>query len=375
MTLYDGKASVGRKFLVAGRGGLNITKVEPRERFAAQYRGPDQPPGLWASLLAEFSPEALRAWAAELGVETFVASTGRVYPRELKAAPLLRRWVERLRELGVRMEMHHRLTGLIPGSPLGLTFETRSGTREIAADASILALGGGSWPQTGSDGTWPPMLERLGVRVTPLQPANCGWELDWPEAVLAQAEGQPLKNIVVGIGTVSVAGELLITKYGLEGGALYQLGAVLRTLSDPVIAIDLKPDITQERLAKKLVAGRGDLLSQARIQWRLSPAAFAVLESFAGENVHSAEALAGVAKRCLLRLNRPRLLAEAISSAGGVSWSEIDGNLMLRAVPGVFVAGEMMDWEAPTGGYLIQGCFATGDQAAGAALNYQCLPG
>src|SRR6266478_2771345 len=214
VTLFDAKPSVGRKFLVAGRGGLNLTKGEPAEQFAARYSGP---PVIWKSLIAEFDVEALQSWAAGLGVETFVASTGRVYPRELKAAPLLRRWVQRLRELGVQFAVRHRWIGLEPDRPLRLEFATEAGNRTFTADAAILALGGGSWPETGSDGAWTAALEKLGVAITPLTPANCGWECAWPPRILAAAEAQPLKSIAVTAGETRVLGELLITRYGLEG--------------------------------------------------------------------------------------------------------------------------------------------------------------
>jgi uncharacterized flavoprotein (TIGR03862 family) len=372
VTLFDAKPSVGRKFLVAGKGGLNLTKIEPRDLFASRYHGPDQPGDAWPSLLADFDAEALRTWAAGLGVETFAASTGRVYPRELKAAPLLRRWVQRLRELGVQFAMHHRWIGLQPGAPLRLEFRLANDEpRIVETDAAILALGGGSWPETGSDGAWTNALAALGVSIAPLQPANCGWEFPWPPAVLAEAEGQPLKSIVVRAGGHEVAGELLITKYGLEGGALYQLGPILRAMAEPEIAIDFKPTFTVAQLVAKMGPIRRSFLAEARQRWKLSAAAFAVLSNLPGRGPwDSVESLAAEVKHCALRLMRPRPLAEAISSAGGVRWSELDRGLMLRKLPGVFVAGEMVDWEAPTGGYLIQGSFATGTRAARAALKW-----
>ena len=369
VTLFDAKPSVGRKFLVAGRGGLNLTHTEPRERFAPRYTGPEQPPELWASLLAEFDAESLRQWAAELGVETFAATSGRVYPRELKAAPLLRRWVHRLRETGVHFAMRHRWTGLRTGARWEIDFQVEGEFRAVEADAVILALGGGSWPETGSDGGWVSTLEKLGVAVAPLRPANGGWELAWPPAVLAQAEGRPLKNITARAGEITAVGELLVTKYGLEGGAIYQLGPALRAMPGPELVIDFKPAHTVEQLVKKLGHGPRNFLAEARSRWRLSDAAFAILENLRGRAPFtSAESLAATVKGCALRLTGPRPLAEAISSAGGVRWSELDDSLMLRRLPGVFVAGEMIDWDAPTGGYLMQGCFATGTRAARRAL-------
>jgi hypothetical protein len=370
VTLFEAKASVGRKFLVAGRGGLNLTKAEPREQFSTHYIGPEQPDGLWPSLLADFDSEALRGWAAGLGVETFTASTGRVYPRELKAAPLLRRWVQRLRQLGVQFETHHRWVGLRVGAPLMLDFQVGHQLRAIETDAVILALGGGSWPETGSDGGWTAILAQLGVAVAPLQPANCGWEFPWPPAVLAAVEGQPLKSIAVRVGDVEAKGELLITKYGLEGGAIYQLGPALRAATQPELVIDFKPASTVAQLVAKMGPIRRNFLAEARQRWRLSDAAFVMLSHLGpAASCTTAESLAAAIKNCALRLTGPRPLAEAISSAGGVRWSELDDGLMLRRLPGVFLAGEMIDWEAPTGGYLMQGCFATGTRAARSALH------
>jgi uncharacterized flavoprotein (TIGR03862 family) len=305
-------------------------------------------------------------------VETFVATSGRVYPRELKAAPLLRRWVHRLRAAGVNFAMRHRWTGLRPGASWQVDFQVEGEARTIAADTVILALGGGSWPETGSDGAWVPGLERLGVAVAPLAPANCGWEIPWPPAVLALAEGQPLKNITARAGETIAVGELLVTRYGLEGGAIYQLGPALRAMPEPELVIDFKPAHTVEQLVKKLGICRRNFLAEARSRWRLSDAAFVILENLpVRAPFTSAEALATTVKGCALRLIGPRPLAEAISSAGGVRWAELDASLMVRSLPGIFVAGEMIDWEAPTGGYLMQGCFTTGSRAARGALEWR----
>jgi len=372
VTLFEAKPAVGRKFLVAGRGGLNLTHAEPREQFATRYTGPEQPDELWLSLLAEFDAEAMRQWAADLGVETFVATNGRVYPRDLKAAPLLRRWVQRQRAAGVKFAVRHRWIGLRPEARWQVDFQVAGGTHTVEADAVILALGGGSWPQTGSDGAWISVLEKLSVAIAPLKPANCGWEFSWPDALLAQAEGQPLKNITARAGETAAAGELLVTRYGLEGGAIYQLGPALRAMPEPEIVIDFKPAHTVEQLVKKLGNCSHNFLTEARSRWRLSDAAFAILENLPGHGPFtSAGSLAARVKGCGLKLIGPRPLAEAISSAGGVRWRELDASLMLRRLPGIFVAGEMIDWDAPTGGYLIQGCFATGTRAARRALAWR----
>ena len=365
VTLFDAKPSVGRKFLVAGKGGLNITHAEDFADFAEHYRGPNFPEPLWTRLLSEFDADALRDWAVGLGIETFVASTGRVYPKEMKAAPLLRRWVERLRGAGVVFKLNHCWTGLGPSRTL--EFATPDGVESHQADAVILALGGGSWPETGSDGSWTSILENQGVTVSPLTPSNCGWEVDWPPALLAAAEGLPLKNITAQAGALQARGELLITRYGLEGGIIYQLGPALR--KNPHLTIDLKPSVPVEQLVRKLGLLRGNFVNEARSRWRLSDGAFALLSHLA-EPAESGEELAQQAKALPVTLLRPRPLAEAISTAGGVAWSELEENLMLTKLHGVFCAGEMIDWEAPTGGYLMQGCFASATYAATSALAY-----
>lgn len=369
VTVYEAKASVGRKFLVAGKGGLNLTNAEPREPFAARYSA-----GPWPQLLAECDTAALRAWAARLGVETFVASSGRVYPQQMKAAPLLRRWVHELRAAGVHFAAHHRWTGMKAGAPVALDFTTPEGARTIVADAVVLALGGASWPETGSDGAWTATLEKLGVHVAPLVPANCGWEVAWPADVLARAEGRPLKNIVARAGGAEARGELLITRYGLEGGAIYALGAALRSMPEPEIVIDLKPALTAAQLVGKLPPSERLTFLEAARCWRLDAASTALLRMTAPAFAPAAEMAAAV-KACRLRLDGSRPIAEAISTAGGVKWAELDEALMLRALPGVFVAGEMIDWEAPTGGYLIQGCMATGARAGRGAVEWLSAQG
>jgi len=365
--LADHKPSVGRKFLVAGRGGLNLTHSEPVENFPARYGGSAE---RWQSLLADFSPDDLRAWVEGLGIETFVGTSGRVFPLTKQAAPLLRRWIERLRKQGVSFRPRHGLTVFrATGDEWEVGFATPQGPVLLRTRAVILALGGASWPQTGSDGGWVKLLTEAGIAVTPLAPANCGYEVDWPPEFLAQAEGLPLKNVVVRAGGESVAGELLVTQYGLEGGALYQLGRALRTMTQPKIEIDLKPAFTAEQLAAKIRHAQGiHLLDQAVRAWRLNRVSVALLQlcvPFA-----SVEELAALAKGYPLALRGPRTIEEAISTAGGVSWAELDNELMLKRQPGIFCTGEMIDWDAPTGGYLIQGCFSTATRAARGALNF-----
>jgi uncharacterized flavoprotein (TIGR03862 family) len=341
-----------------------LTHGESLDRFIGRYSGPGQPPQIWNELISNFDSAALRDWAAGLGVETFQATSGRVYPTALKAAPLLRRWIERLRGLGVRFEMNHRWTSLDPGPPYQLGFANGA---SVTADSVILALGGGSWPQTGSNGGWVSVLENLGIACHPLAPANCGWEHEWPPEVLAAAEGKPLKNLHVRAGDQLAIGELMLTRYGLEGGAIYQLGAALRAMPEPAISIDFKPTFTHEQLVAKMQSVRRDFLNEARIRWKLSEPAHAILSR---KSCVDAASLALEAKNCVIPLSKPRPIEEAISSAGGVCWDEIDPALMLKKLPGIFLAGEMIDWEAPTGGYLMQGCFATGTRAASSAVRW-----
>jgi uncharacterized flavoprotein (TIGR03862 family) len=367
--LADRMPSAGRKFLVAGRGGLNLTHSEPLEDFVRRYGEPQE---RWRDLLAGFSPDDLRAWAKELGIETFIGTSRRVFPVGKQAAPLLRRWIDRLRRQGVVFRFRHRLTAFraAKGGGWEVEFKTPSDRASVQARAVIVALGGASWPQTGSDGAWTRLFAAAGLPLVPLAAANVGYEANWPEDFLVQAEGLPLKNIVVRSGGEEVAGELLITKYGLEGGALYQLGRVLRTQTRPLIEIDLKPAFTGEQLAAKLrrTPWQDDTLDRATRAWKLGPVARALLEISLA--VDKEEEFVRLAKALPLALDRPRPIAEAISTAGGIAWEALDDDLMLRGHPGLFCAGEMIAWDAPTGGYLLQGCFATGTRAARGATKF-----
>jgi len=359
----DAQRSVGRKFLVAGRGGLNLTHGEPVENFPDRYV---DEPERWRDLLREFGPAELRAWAAELGVETYVGTSGRVFPRGQKAAGLLRAWVRRLRSSGVQFRTAARFVNLARDlDGWRADFQTAVEAFSLTADCIVLALGGASWPETGSDGTWPAILAAHGIEITPWQPANCGWEVDWPSALLARAEGLPLKNLTVSAGQEPVSGELLITRHGLEGGAIYRLGRTLRAMTGPHVKIDFKPQLTEEIMR----ARTEDLPSNSDWfrAWKLSAAAVALLETMPPNEPLNREQTIARVKNFTIPLRGPRPIAEAISSAGGVPWSELDETLMLRKLPGVFVAGEMIDWEAPTGGYLLQGCFATATRAGRSA--------
>jgi uncharacterized flavoprotein (TIGR03862 family) len=359
VTLFEAQRSVGRKFLLAGRGGLNLTHGEATENFPARYRAERE---RWRALLGEFGPDDLRAWAAKLQIETYVGTSGRVFPRGQKAAALLRAWVRRLREVGVTLNTGERWIGLTKSAGgWSLSFTSDHGSSAIDARAVVLALGGASWPETGSDGKWPPLLAEHGVTTEAFFAANCGWEIAWPAEVLAQAEGLPLKNLTASAGDETVSGELLITVYGLEGGAIYRLGPVLRAMDAPGLRIDFKPQVSAASLRERAQQFRQP--NEWYRAWKLSPGAIALLSNMGTpERVNLSAAIDRV-KAFSIPLQRPRPIAEAISTAGGVAWSELDENLMLRKLPGVFLAGEMIDWEAPTGGYLLQGCFTTGTVA------------
>jgi uncharacterized flavoprotein (TIGR03862 family) len=376
VVVFDAKPSVGRKFLVAGKGGLNLTHSEPLEKFSKRYSS-EYHEEIWTSLLLDFDNSAMREWARGLGIETFIGTSGRVFPTKFHAAPLLRRWVERLRGLGVVFELHSKLFKIQPQDDrFTLSFNSRERDRTCTARTVILALGGASWPATGSTGEWPPILQQLGVPVTPWSPANCGWEVNWHPDILSSAEGLPLKNITVSTGDRSVAGELLITRYGLEGGALYQLGGTLRQLSKPALTLDLKPSFSAQELVNKSKNYPDDFFDFCALKWKLNKAASSLLKHYAPDTSRFTPlGLALAAKSLTIPLSGPRPIAEAISSAGGVSFSELDESLMIKRLPGLFVAGEMIDWEAPTGGYLLQGCFATGTRAGKGAIQFLKLLG
>ncbi len=358
VTIFEGKPGVGRKFLVAGKGGLNITHGEDIGNFVNRYSGGE----FWNEMLRDFSPNDLCEWCLELGQETFKASSGRIYPKTLKGAPLLRAWIGRLRKLGVEIRSKHQWRELLADK----TLLFQNGAR-IRARAIVFALGGASWPKTGSDGTWISTFQELGITCTPLTAANCGWECSWSKSILAAAEGMPIKNISVSAGSKAISGELLLTRYGLEGGAIYALGIELRAMENPAITVDFKPTFSVGQLLAKLSGTRGNLLQTASERWKLSPPATAILSR---KTFTSPEALAAEAKSCLISLEKSRPVEEAISSAGGIRWEEVDKNLMLRKLPGVFICGEMLDWEAPTGGYLLQGAFATGTRSGTSAAKF-----
>ena len=367
VAVYDAMPTPGRKLLRAGIGGLNLTHSEPLPAFAARF-GPACP--LFSRLLAEFGPDAVRAWAADLGIPTFVGTSGRVFPADFKAAPLLRSWLRRLRAAGVTLHLRHRWQGWTDDG--GLRFATPDGEIAVTARAAVLALGGGSWPQLGADGAWVGQMAARGIAVTPLQPANCGFDVAWSPFFRDRFAGTPVKAVALRFGDATIRGEFVISTYGIEGSAVYALSARLRDAiardGQAVLRLDLKPDWPAERLTAALSAPRGSRSLSTHLEKtaRLKGVAVALLRECAPD----AGALSTTLKALPLTLTRPRPLAEAISSAGGVGLDQVDGDLMLTRLPGTFVAGEMLDWEAPTGGYLLTGCLATGHAAGLGAARY-----
>jgi uncharacterized flavoprotein (TIGR03862 family) len=372
--VHEAKGSVGRKFLLAGVGGMNLTHGEPRPAFDRRYGERAAAVGRW---LDDFDADALRAWARGLGVETFVGTSGRVFPADLKAAPLLRAWVHRLRESGVRFHVHHRWLGWSDDG--ALRFDTPAGERQVRPDATVLALGGGSWPQLGSDGAWQPWLAARGIDVTPLRPSNCGFDIGWSAYLAERHAGAPLKPVVAHWRDADGRehqrqGECVVTATGIEGSLVYALSAMLREAIErdgfALLTLDLAPDRPLERLKRDLARPRGSrsLSEHLRRQAGIAGVKAALLhETLDKARLQDSAALARAIKRFDLRLKNPRPLAEAISSAGGVRLEAMDEHLMLRALPGTFCAGEMLDWEAPTGGYLLTACFASGLRAGRAA--------
>jgi len=371
--IFDAKASAGCKFLVAGRGGLNLTHSEHTEAFAARYGNNAE---IFRKLLAGFSPDDLRTWLRGLGVETFVGTSGRVFPKDAAAHDILKIWVETLGRRGVVFHYRHRWQGFAQtGAPLFL-----SETGEILkfpAKALLLALGGASWPQTGSDGSWTAFLTAVGIHLEPFRPANCGVEVAWSEHFRARSSGKPLKNLLLQCGERQATGDVVVTTHGLEGGPVYTLSAAIRDLLEkgtPVpLLLDLKRDLPLERLKEKIAHPRGkeSLANFLRKAIHLTGPAYSLLHEICSpEDLQNPEVLAERIKNLPIPIVNTRPLAEAISSAGGIAFAEVDADLMLRKLPGVFVAGEMLDWEAPTGGYLLQGAFTTGHLAAQGLLKW-----
>ena len=376
VAVFDAMPSAGRKFLMAGRGGLNLTHSEPLDRFVARY-GAASP--LFARLLARFPPQALRDWCHGLGVPTFVGSSGRVFPETFKASVPLRAWLRRLEGMGVALHPRHRWTGWTADG--ALSFDTPEGPRAVPAAATVLALGGASWPRLGSDGGWVPLLAARGIAIAPFRPSNSGFDRTWTPGFLERAEGQPLKRVAVTFAGRTVKGELVVTRTGLEGGPLYQLSAPIRAAIEgegrATVSLDLKPDLTLPQVQNKLArASPSDsVANRLRKALTLAPPVPALIRECAGDaDLAKPAALAGLVKALPVTVTGVRGLDRAISSAGGVRLDELDPHLMLTGLPGVFCCGEMLDWEAPTGGYLLQGCFASGVAAGEGVVDWLRRP-
>ncbi|WP_369724437.1 NAD(P)/FAD-dependent oxidoreductase [Bradyrhizobium sp. LLZ17] len=376
VTVYDAMASAGRKFLMAGRGGLNLTHSEPLPEFMARYR--DAAPMLKAAIDA-FPPHALRAWSEALGEPTFVGTSGRVFPKAFKASPLLRAWLRRLDAGGVRFAFRHRWSGWDEAGQL--LFHATDGQQAIEAKATVLALGGASWPRLGSDGGWVDLLGAKGIAISTLRPANSGFTVAWSEVFRDRFEGQPLKGVALTIGAHTVRGEAMITRSGIEGGAIYALSAELREavlgLGQARLMIALRPDLDAAALTTRLSGTRGkqSLANFLRKAAQVSPVGIGLMQEAAiasGRPLASFSPadLANLINAIPVQLTGVAAIDRAISTAGGITFEELDEHFMLRRVPGVFAAGEMLDWEAPTGGYLLQASFATGRAAGQGVLRW-----
>ncbi|MDT3684531.1 MAG: TIGR03862 family flavoprotein [Pseudorhodoplanes sp.] len=377
VTVHDRMPSLGRKFLMAGRGGLNLTHSEAMPRFLSRYGAAAE--HLRAAIDA-FPPNDLRAWSEQLGQNTFVGSSGRVFPQSMKASPLLRAWLRRLDAKGVRVALRHRWKGW--DAQGRLVFADAGGNEQsVATDVVVLALGGASWPKLGSDGGWAEILRREGIAVAKLRPANCGFLVQWSDIFRDRFEGQPLKRIALSFGGETVRGEAMISRAGLEGGGVYALSSRLRDAverdGEAILTVDLLPNVSIPELAKKLGAPRGktSLSNFLRKAVNLSPAAIGLAQELAKGKLAdlAPDAMARLLKAVPVTLIGVAPITRAISTAGGVSFGDVDANFMLHKKPGVFVAGEMLDWEAPTGGYLLQACFATGRAAGKGAAAWVSL--
>jgi uncharacterized flavoprotein (TIGR03862 family) len=376
VTVFDAMPSAGRKFLMAGRGGLNLTHSEPLPAFLARYR---EAAAKLEPAISAFPPDRLRAWSEALGQKTFVGSSGRVFPESFKASPLLRGWLRRLHSQGVQFAFRHRWVGWDERG--ALRFQTPEGERVVKARATVLVLGGASWPRLGSDGSWVELLAEKGIAIAPLRPANCGFTVAWSNVFRNRFEGRPLKGVEFKFGAHTIRGEAIITRAGIEGGAIYALSAELREailrLGETTLLVGLRPDLATDDLVKRLSAPRGKQSTSnfLRKAVGLSSVAIGLLQEAAIASRQtlaslSPDQLAALINAAPIKLTGVAPIARAISTAGGIAFDELDGNYMLRRLPGVFAAGEMLDWEAPTGGYLLQASFATGAAAGRGGLRW-----
>lgn len=368
VVVVDHMPSTARKLLIAGRGGLNLTHSEALPHFLKHYGAAELH---LAPHIRAFPPEALIAWAEGLGQPCFIGSSGRVFPRAMKASPLLRAWMARLSALGVQLRTRHRWLGFAPDG--AARFATPAGETQVEAAATILALGGASWPRLGSDGTWPALLPGIATRA--FTPSNMGFSITWSEHLRERFAGAPLKRIALSFGGITQRGEAVLTEAGIEGGAVYALSAAIRDAlagqHKATLYLDLRPDLTLAALSARLAGRRGSLSlsNHLRRNAGLAPVGIALVQEALKSSTATPD-LAGLIKALPLQVTGCFPIARAISSAGGLAWSEVDENLMLRRLPGVFACGEMLDWEAPTGGYLLQACFSTGRAVGLAAARH-----
>jgi uncharacterized flavoprotein (TIGR03862 family) len=376
VNLFDAMPSVGRKLLMAGKGGLNLTHAEDISDFVRRYGKQQNIVNIW---LNEFNPQNLRGWAKGLGIETFVGTSGRVFPKEMKASPLLRAWLKRLQSKGVQFHLRHRWTGWQDNE---LRFSTPDGDAFYKADAVVMAMGGASWPKLGSNADWLPLLKTKGVAIAALEPSNCGFDVDWSEHFKANFAGEPLSPVAVSYtgpdgNKARRLGQFVVTKYGVEGSLIYGLSGLLRDQikqqGSAQIYLDLLPDLPLHRAVQHCEHPRGSRSMAGHLQSRLNLRGVktALLREFCPpETLENPVLLANAIKALPLTLTAPRPISEVISTAGGVKLEALDRNLMIKELPGVFCAGEMMDWDAPTGGYLLTACFASGKVAGRAALDW-----
>lgn len=381
VTVYERMPSIGRKLLMAGRGGLNLTHSEPLGRFFLRYG--DAYDRL-CPMVEAFDPAALRAWCEELGEPTLVGSSGRVFPSSLKASPLLRAWLSRLEQLGVRIALRHRWTGWADDGSLAFDVTDRETGKTdkitVSNDATVLAMGGASWAKLGSDGLWVDMLTRKGIAVAPLVPSNCGFTTDWSAHFSERFAGTPLKGIAATFGAERIRGEAMITATGIEGGTVYALSSALRgaiaAQGSATFSIDLKPGMKVDALAARLARPRGkqSVSNFLRKAAGLSPAAIGILREADRTLPDEPAALARLIKTVPVVLTATQPIERAISTAGGIAFDQLDDGLMFKTLPGVFAAGEMLDWEAPTGGYLLQATFATGVAAGRGVVAWLAEP-
>lgn len=369
--LFDAMPSLGRKFLMAGKSGLNLTHAEPVDKLLSHFG--DARPGL-ENAIEHFPPKAVREWAAELGTKTFVGTSGHVFPKSMKAAPLLRAWIRELKTRGLSVHVRHKWRGWDDAD--ALIFESPEGQKTIKADATILALGGASWPQLGSDASWVPFVKQAGIEVQPFEPANCGFNVTWSDHFRERFAGEPVKAVALTTDDVRLNGECVVTEYGLEGSGVYQHARALREAiedkGEAILRLDLMPDVSLDKVITRLSRPRGSKSFSTHLKKTvfLSGVKANLIRECAPDRLDDVERLAGAIKSLPIKLTSARPIEEAISSSGGIAFEALDEGFMLTSKPGTFCTGEMLNWEAPTGGYLLNACMALGRSAGVAAASY-----